>query len=353
LTMMLSMLPAEHGFQHFRNYQFIENPPVYPQEFTFLPEVFQAAGYRTAGFVGNPFLQESTGFRQGFDEFLYSFERGYTLTKPAMEWLEESVSDPQPSFLYLHYFDVHWPYNPVAPFLAKFPPPIDGRPVYFNGKVSGIEPQDLQTSVDLYDGEIAYVDQQIKQIVRTLKKLKIRKDTILVITSDHGEEFMEHGGLGHGTNVYGGLVRVPLMIVAPGRLEPGRRVDHLTHHIDLAPTLLELAGLPPEDSFRGSNLNEPSSQAFAETGPWRGVYRGNRKLIVNLATRTTELFALDDELDLTPLQEDSSQMLGLLQHYLALEPDAAATSVGSTTSEWSQEELERLRAAGYLEGDGR
>ena len=350
LSLLLSMHPAEHGFLHLGYGHFAKNRPRYREGLLFLAEVFAAAGYRTGGFVGNPFLQRENGFAQGFERFVYSDASGEMLTKESLVWLSERDPGSRPFFAYLHYFDVHSPYDPPGEYHDRFERPADGRYVHRNGPAPETNEADLLASVALYDGEIAYVDDQIGGLLAALERMGERENTMIVVTSDHGEEFLDHGGLGHGTSVYGELVWVPLIVAGPGITGSGRRITHLTRHLDLAPTLLALAGIPSPSSFRGGALTSAPGPAFADDGPWLGVYASDRKLILDRKTGDVTTFMLHDTLDQRPL-EDPSATRALLEHtrwYAALErAEAAGSEAGKV--EWSQEEIERLRALGYAE----
>ena len=203
LSLMLSLDPSEHGFRHERNGHFQEHPPRYPEAFVFLAEVFAEQGYATAAFVGNPFLQRKNGFGQGFERLVYSGGRGEELTGHALEWLDEQAPGGRPLFLYLHYFDVHWPYDPPEPYRSRFRPSGPRRLVYVNGPAPDVTPEELAFTRAMYDGEIAYVDDQVKRLLGALSARGLRDDAIVAVTSDHGDEFLDHGGLGHGTTVYG------------------------------------------------------------------------------------------------------------------------------------------------------
>lgn len=356
LSMLLSMQPAEHGFLHLGEGHFGRHRPRYPDGLVFLAEAFQAAGYRTGGFVGNPFLQRDNGFAQGFDHFVYSEERGEVLTSAATDWMTRRDWRERPFFAYVHYFDVHSPYEPPAPYRDLFERPEEGRYIYRNGPAPEVREADVQTIVSLYDGEIAYVNDQIGDVLSALEGAGVREDTLIAVTSDHGDEFLEHGGLGHGTSVYGELVRVPLILTGPGIDDPGRRIDDVTHHLDLAPSLLALAGLEPPASFRGGDLTTPPARAFADDGPWLGVYAGKWKLVLDRSTGETATFAVTDKLDRQPLDAPAATR-ELLEHarwYAELKraPEAGAAPPDGAQGapvDWTQQEVERLKALGYVE----
>jgi arylsulfatase A-like enzyme len=347
LSMMLSLDPADHGFFHESDGFFAQHPPRYPDELSFLAEAFEGAGYATGGFVGNPFLKSQSGFGQGFDAFLYSPGRGELLTRGALDWLEQTPRSA-PFFLYLHYFDVHAPYNPPEPYRSRFASGLPGRLVYRNGPAPDASAEDLAYTVALYDAEIAYVDDQVAKLLDGLSRLGRRDHTIVVVTSDHGEEFLDHGGLGHGTSVYGELVRVPLVVSAPEALGASRRVPTLSRHVDLAPTLLDLAGVPRPASFRGRSLLEPAPLAYTEDGPWRGVYADGEKLVLNEATGLRRRFGEADARDQSPLDgEPDPKLVELLSAYEARREARRRSGPAASGPAWSAEELERLRALGY------
>jgi arylsulfatase A-like enzyme len=349
VSLMLSRHPADHGFADRSRGHFIKNPPFYPEDFVFLAEVLQEAGYTNGGFVTNPYLGSRSGFDQGFEKYVHGRRPGSAVTFGALEWVRDVVLNRrEPFFLYVHYMDVHHPVAPPPPFRDRFPLPTGGRRVYADWLVPNLRPVDLEFTRTLYDAAISFIDSQVETLVSQLDSLGVRDDTIFVFTSDHGDEFFDHGGLGHGTTVYGELVRVPLVVVYPRRLEPGRRIAHLTRHVDLAPTLLRWADVPVPPEFKGGSLLEPATRAFVENGPWEGVYAEGRKLILNRSSGEHTLFDLRDELDQTPLARDPKDdvLFHHLGEYHARRKDSVAAPRGET---WDPEELEELRTLGYVE----
>ena len=348
LSIMLSQLPAEHGFVHRRNRQFVENPPLYPDELLFLPEVLQQAGYRTAGFVANPFLKAKNGFDQGFDHFVHS-RHGRDLSLRARQWIDQVAADDAPFFVYLHYMEVHAPYDPPLRYVRDLLP-AEGRLLRIkNGPTPNVSPEDLEFTKAHYDGGIRYVDALIGYVLQHLEALEIDDDTLVLITADHGDEFVEHGGMGHGTTVYGELIRAPLILSYAPRFPPGRRLTHLSRHLDVAPTLLELLDVDIPTSFRGGSLFEPAPQVFAEESAWRAVHTADLKLIVDLNDDEMQLFSLDDQLDRNVLNQPESarRLYERIDDYRQLE--AMALKRRQSGAEWTPEELEDLRSLGYLQ----
>jgi len=358
VSLLTSRLPADHGFVHRRLGQFMEKRPHYPENLVFLAEAFEHAGYATAGFISNPFLTRHTGFTQGFATSRHwpgdRSAEGEEITQHALEWLRERDSE-RPFFLYIHYMDVHQPYVQPDAFTARFAPETDEPPVESYGRGEGLARADLVSTIAHYDAGIAYVDAQIGRLIDALDAAGIGDTTIVAVTSDHGEEFLEHGGLGHATTVYGELVLAPLVLVYPPLLEPGRLIAHTTQHVDVAPTLLELAGFDRPPEFRGGRLFDPPERVYAENGSHRAVYGDGYKLVLDRATGAVQLFDVRDTLDASPLGETDERALAKrqlrqdLDTYLRLEDRREASKGGSSSGiePWSESDLERLRVLGY------
>lgn len=355
ISMMLSKFPAEHGFLHKGPGHFSKHPPYFDSELLLLPEVLRKANYRTGGFVANPFLMKKHNFNQGFDYFLHDQGRGAVLTRAALAWIDRSAEETsQPFFAYLHLMDVHSPYQPPARYAKMFAAGREGSLVYHNGPAPDLSKRDLEYTMALYDAQIRYLDDLVDELLKGLQERGLLENTIVVLTADHGDEFLEHGGLGHGTSVYGELLRVPLILSFPPQLEPGRRIEHLTQHIDLAPTLLELLGLAKPPSFRGSSLFEPADLIFAENGPWRATYAAGAKLVVNDDSERKELFDEADALDQRQLQDGELQAelqihLDDYQRLSELFEESRERGDSVDGSAWTEAELEQLRALGYTE----
>ncbi len=350
LSMLLSQLPVEHGFVHRFDGQFAKSPPRYPPELVFLGEVFAEQGYRTAAFVGNPFLSPANGFEQGFAHFEHAVHEDRALVDGAVAWLRANGRQTAAPFLvYVHLMDVHWPYDPPPRYADRYRPPGKGHLVYRNGPAPRVGKRNLRYTVATYDAGINVADEMIGELVDELDALGVAEDTIVAVTSDHGEEFLEHEGLGHGTTAYGELVRVPLVLVYPRKLEPGQRVVHLTQHLDLAPTLLSLAGIAKPASFRGGSVFQEPEVAYTEGGPWRAAYADGHKLVWNLATDRTALYSVADALDQTPVEDPERE--ALLRRRLEAYTQRAAGAAGSPSRgrDWSADELESLRVLGYVE----
>ena len=349
LSMLLSRLPAEHGFSPRDPMLFATERPLYPPDFVFLQEVFRDAGYTTAGFTANPYLTRSNAFDQGFETFVSIAGPGEDLNRSAIAWLTRQTRE-RPFFAYLHYMDVHQPYQPPARYVERFAAPEAGVLLGGNRPLPMQNSRDVAYTRSMYAASVAHLDDLVAEVLHQLDSLGLRDDTLVVLTADHGESLGEHALLGHGRALYGELVRVPLVMVFPGRLEPGRRVSHLSQHIYLAPTILQLAGIDPPREFRGTSVFEPAERVFLEIGTWRGVVAEGSKLLWNQATGEQQLFALSDELDSAPREdaEIATRLQAQLDGYLALDPNRNAPGGPQPGNNWSKDEIERLRALGYL-----
>ncbi len=207
-----------------------------------LAELFKQNGYSTAAVSPNPWIKKEFGYDQGFDHYIYR-ERAIAkeVNRSARGLLEKLIEEKKPFFLYVHYLDPHDPYTPPAPFDTMFQGPVAGRQY----------PDEQVKLLEQYDGEIRYVDQKLGDLLSLFKKLGLYEKTVIVVLSDHGEQFMERGHQGHGFNVYQEEVHVPLIIKAPGLKGS---VEEYVSVVDVYPTLVELARLRGAPAGEGYSL---------------------------------------------------------------------------------------------------
>ena len=281
----------------------------------FLVEVFRNAGYRTAAFAETPYFVPRSGFGRGFDHFwaspcVLSWAFDYTflyrlrgrirvpaieltkkgtnpnpatpeevefdsrvVTDAALSWLRDL--DDAPFFAYVHYWGAHAPYGPREFLLDRDPPSkrIMDNPVPAGGafpvgkpgiRISDEATEDLKV---LYAANIRYTEQQIARILDWLEETGKLSETLVVLTSDHGEEFYEHNAWEHGSSAFQEQAHVPLIIHAPGLIPPGKRITKLTRHIDVMPTLLDLVGLECPKEAQGQSLRGLLEDRATETKP--------------------------------------------------------------------------------------
>jgi arylsulfatase A-like enzyme len=261
-SLFTSHYPSQHNVATFES--------KVPDAAVTLAEKLAAYGYVSGGFLANFRLTKALGYAQGFEYWkIYKGNsptgvkvRGNRLRADSLRWLE-SLSGEQaarPQFLYVHYMEPHAPYQPIEPYRSRFIRPVDGvDEALANQKVGRINFkavtwQDLRLLRSLYDGEVASVDAELRELFAVLERRGFLEHAIIVITADHGEEFKEHGRMAHGHALYDESIRVPLIVLAPGH-GPGV-VEENVSLIDVAPTILDLLALPPEPAFEGRSLVE-------------------------------------------------------------------------------------------------
>lgn len=236
-----------------------------PPEELMLAEALRNGGYRTVGFVNNFFLDQQFGMAQGFDHYerLVSSEMAGDLNTMAFDWLDANRPglSNQPLFLFMYYYDPHTVYDPPPPYDTLYDPNYTGpltSDVYQHGQqvVAGDivpTPRDIRHLLALYDGEITYWDHHLGQFLSRLAAEGLLNNSLVVVTSDHGQMFGEHDKWVHRNSLYEEVLRVPLFIYYPG-VAPAGAIDTPVFTGDLMPTILDLAGLPVPGGLDGQSL---------------------------------------------------------------------------------------------------
>ena len=367
-----------------------------------ITELLRGLGYRTASFVTHPFLAAAWGFDRGFDLYVRK-ETGLAnaaeQTERALRWLEWHLYherrglEPSGFFLFLHYIDPHETYKAPQPFRDRYTGSYEGQLRPDDHLVTVFLENDFESQADyqytlaLYDGEISYVDHEIGRLLRSLDDLGLLDSTVIVLTSDHGEEFKEHGGMGHATTVYAEQLHVPLIISYPAGIAAGQRVSSQASLVDIYPTLLGLIGeeIPVEAQgidlgrFLGKNTSngrvvKPQRAAvppvqFAELGPlarsqeppfYKRAIRANKyKLILNYGARgqpTKELFDIttdpEEQRNLYPsigknasIRDLERQLMDFIKEGTAYNPEAR----NRNQIKVDEQIQEQLRALGYID----
>lgn len=233
-----------------------------------LAEQLWLAGYRTGGFTANWRMNWDNAFHQGFDLWNSLFPEfepevkisGGALTDAAMTWLDTVDAEPSrpPVFLYLQYMEPHAPLLPPPGLRERFAPGLsDAEVARLNAKSvaetpapdKGLLPVEASALERLYRAAVADADRQLERLFQELARRGHLENALVVVTADHGEEFLEHGAVGHGTDLYEESVRVPLILNGP--MVTPRVVAEPVSLIDLAPTLLEVGRAQPEPRFEG------------------------------------------------------------------------------------------------------
>ena len=228
-SMMTGTYPPTHGVRLNEGYRVSQSNAT-------LAKLMEAAGYQTAAFVGGFPLYSKFGLDQGFQTYDDQFPGGESggeprnaqqVNRPALSWLEQHHG--KPFFLFLHYYDPHFPYVLPPPFAASY-------------------------ADDPYAGEIAYVDSCIGQVLDKLRALGLYDNTLVIVTGDHGEGLGEHGEKEHGYLVYQSTLHVPLIVRVPKDGSSGAEVNQPVSLVDIVPTVLDLIGLGTPPPVQGIDL---------------------------------------------------------------------------------------------------
>ncbi len=373
-SILTSLHPQTHGVRQ-NGWPLAASRPI-------LSERLREHGFRTAAFLTNMTTAPNRGFdhKETFEEE----ERDAVATRAALAWLREHRD--RPFFLWLHWLGPHDPYAPAPEFRERFATPprrgMDGRRATLerlHRERRVLDPADLAHIVSLYDGEVAEVDARVGRVVAAVDELGLRESTLVVLTSDHGEELYDHQSyFFHSNSIYDAVLRVPLVLRFPGALPAGLVLDEPVESVDIAPTLYDLLGLRAPSSFEGRSLlpairaaaegvAEGPGEAFSELGPhihsirtkrWHYLYNPEERpapIPVKRALRAGESFSIARE-ELYDVLEDPRETTNVVDRH----PEVAARlrrrieerRAGTAPREpedLSPETREELRRLGYLQ----
>lgn len=240
-----------HGAGNRNGTSYMVNP-----ETPFLSDILREMGYTTYAHFNIVFLGSEYGFDRGFDS--YRCEPGMPVSADAVterfaDWLD-TLGTEAPFFAVLHLYDPHVPYDPPEGYKGLFGPmPEEYGLRWEMADRVVLNPEDRQQYLDLYDGEIAFADDELGRLFRRLRSAGADTNTVIIVTADHGEEFIEHGGIGHGHAFYQEVIHVPLVISGPG-IPSGLVDSSWTGLFDIAPTIMVLAGADVSEVMEGLNL---------------------------------------------------------------------------------------------------
>jgi arylsulfatase A-like enzyme len=280
-------------------------PPdgVLASEIPTLPEIFKAGGFQTIGHTDGGFVSGRFGFYRGFDEFnderiILWTKRDHTFRR-GLKSLRALPQD-QRFFLFVHTYAAHDPYTPPRECQDLFwsGPPPEGAKLSASAVLidhnRGLAPLNEEIAdyyCSQYDAEIRCLDTEIGYFFTGLRELGLADDVTVIITADHGEEFLQHGKMAH-EQIYNENLRVPLVVVAPG-VKGGRRIAQVVETVDIAPTLYELAGLSPPPGLPGRSLaplltgaeKGSGGEAFTRSiSGDRGLYAMSREGLLHVVT---------------------------------------------------------------------
>jgi arylsulfatase A-like enzyme len=366
------------------------------EENLMLAEILRRKGFVTAGFTGSFALDRRFNFAQGFEHYDERFDRhadlegrtqneriAESVTAAVLDWLD-STRLPERLFLFVHFFDPHAPYEAPPPFDTLYDPlGREGLPPQHDVARDGLVPVGTKNEIAdrlarQYAAEISYMDQNIGRLLDGLRERDILTDALLVVTSDHGENFWEHGAVfDHGWSTFQTTMRSVGILRLPGERGVGRRIESLVATIDLLPTVLAYLGIPVPEGIDGEAIEleapwrAPQRAVFGQaTKPWQEVETDPRWTNMNKArcirqgryklvqVPYAQIEALYD-LQADPLEQNNllavggSEVEGLATELRRrLEAWAAAANPLPSRFEPSQleETVKRLKALGYLGG---
>jgi len=368
-------------------------PDILPDSVTTIAEQFQKAGYYTIGFPNNINISPGFNFGQGFEEYTYLspdyfffasessseltyysilrlirerflfsskhpnhyYQKADIVHNHVIDYLDQRGSKEK-FFMYLHYMEPHDPY---------FQHPFNGVG-YARVEMPNPDPSMVGEFLSAYDQEITYLDHWLGKLFKDLKQRKLWDNTIILLTSDHGEEFYDHNGWWHGTTLYQEQISIPIIFKLPsGHLNGSIRLDN-ARHIDIAPTLLSLCGIPKNANMEfGRNLFNPANSqskdwdVLAEENHEGNIIssyiKGSHKHIKTNKDNPRglpeeELFRLDiDRYEDNNLMDQNPSILSQMQddHQTAV-TEAGQHAVKREKKKISAEELEKMKALGYV-----
>jgi arylsulfatase A-like enzyme len=371
-SVLTSRPPARHGVRGFGS--------TLADDETTLAETLHAHGYRTAAFQANPLLSPRLGYAQGFDVYevgeLMSRarvkDRAGRLDDAALAWLDglRAYGEGGPVFLYLQYMEAHPPYTVGARRLARMVGER-GRSGEESARATAllepsrqwdiflapsawpqIDPGALRALEDVYDAEVASLDAHLHGLLRGLAKRGILDDAVIVVMADHGEEFADHGRIGHGFTLYDEVLHVPLLVRAPGQRDR-HDVRDVVSLLDVAPTIVDLAGIPAPPTFEGRSMARPASRVaraeldrprdemIADPAHRRALVVGSEKMIVDVHGQRACY-------DLAADPEERRPGDGSACAIAPLDRDEAGADGAAPPPPLDDETRARLRALGYV-----
>jgi arylsulfatase A-like enzyme len=344
-----------------------------PSDVTTLASILSEQGFATSAIVSCFFTRQKYGFDKGFNNFVFlgedvkKKEAASSIIELATQWIKDHCN--KQFILFLHFFDVHSDYSPMEKYKKQFVGPYKGRAngstgfLYKvrTGEIS-LNENDVQHIIDLYDAEIKQLDDRLKGLFDFLRKQGILENSYIIVTSDHGEEFLDHGGTMHGRTHYQELLHVPLIIYGP-KIPRAIKINTVISLVDIMPTALNLLGISIPAGLDGISLcplwkmpdTEPAERfIFSEADHGneqdnikRAVRYGDYKLHYDLLSKTYELYNIatdpsernniaSEQTDLVDLM--FKELKGFMQHR---KQNAEKTPL-------SEGEFEKLKSLGYM-----
>ncbi|MBP7148959.1 MAG: sulfatase-like hydrolase/transferase [Acidobacteria bacterium] len=342
-----------------------------------LAEALTAAGYRTAAVTENAWVSGRFGFEQGFRYYRSALAGGLPSTRAAALADLQQYGQRGPWFLFVHTYTPHQPYYAPRDYRLKF---ADAEHIGFAWPKARVPlsdyrrlhhwvfpatPSDVTAFRDLYDGQIAYSDTLVGSLVDELRRQGLLENTVVIATSDHGEEIFERGVFDHGNTLYEEVTRIPLVIHAPGRVPGGRVIDETVSIVDIPATILDFAGIGQE--FGGGRSLRPLWEGAAQPRPafaesvGRGsesvtaCWDGNLKYVRRdgVRGRNEQLFDLaadpGEKTDVSDRRRDQLERLRALHDAHLADAAKVRASLGISVLQMTEKDIEQLKSLGYVQ----
>jgi len=336
-----------------------------------LPEFMKNNFYNTIAVISHIVVSKIYGFSQGFNTFnqqhIAQLDEisSEIITKQAVEYISQNKNEK--FFLWVHYFDPHHNYKDHSEYTYSdgysgvLPKNLDAKEL--NKINSSLNENDLKYVKDVYDEEISYTDKYIGVLIDSLDELGLMDNTIIVLTSDHGEEFMERTRIGHGSSLYRELIHVPLIIYNPLEIDKmGKRISKHVEIRNIAKTITELSGLD-ENLFEGINLLDDEklnldhiviseNYGFEIGNRTEAIIYQNWKLINNAKSQVSELYKIDSD------KNETNNIYTMNNEEINIQKEKLQSIISminnnneedSDESELSKEDIKQLKALGYIQ----
>lgn len=365
-TLFTSLYPSQH--------KSIYNEQILGDDLLTLAEILAMAGYTNVAINDNNSIKHKFNYHQGFDVWE---DTANTDAAAVNEKVFEILGplEERPFFAYIHYMEPHSPYYAPPPFDRHFNPDYEGTETgLINDKGEKTDeatvrfqedPERLEALIDFYDNEIAFLDHKIMQLFAFLKERGMWEETVVLVVTDHGEGFLEHGYLKHSRGLYSDLIRVPFMLRIPGFMGPLRVKAHV-QTLDILPTVLDVLGLERQEMFMGQSVfdlvDQPNRPILSEhlrtgRGAQRSLILDQHKLLKDIGD-SHEAFLYDmraDPQETTDLLAEGSEARPLARSLdatldtMVRSAIALASGISAQETDLDPQTRKELRALGYIE----
>jgi len=371
-SLFTSVNPSVHGVNHGVNKQgTIYNREVLSDSLATISSVLKEHGFFTMGFSSNLHMSKEMGFAKGFDVYKCTrFSNANRLNKVILKDKDKNFRKDKKFFLWIHYFDPHWPYSAQDPWIRRYNSneknfeDVDFKlkSDIFKDKYNLKNNKELlENLIDRYDSEINFLDRKISLL---FKKLPIDENTLIIITADHGEEFLEHNDFTHGNNLYNQTVKIPLIIRLPASMNiKGISIEENVGIIDIFPTILDILNIPIELKLDGKSFlplieNRKSSdkriivsELYREEANILSLIQGKWKYIHDYKENKAELYDLkmdrDEKINLIDKNPAiRSNMENQLKKYLE---SVKGRKIKPKVINPDEDTLKRLKSLGYVD----